>query len=85
MSGWACAAVLAAPLGPEKKSTKSSRERLMSDYSYVVVIENPLGHRSAFTIIVKADNSARADEIVDRAKGALRQVVDHANTNSSHG
>jgi len=52
----------------------------MSDYSYVVVVENPLGHRSAFTIIVKADNSARADEIVDRAKGALREVVDHANS-----
>jgi hypothetical protein len=75
----------AAVLAAEKKSTKSSQERLMSDYSYVVVIENPLGHRSAFTIIVKADNSARADEIVDRAKGALRMVVDHANTNSSHG
>ena len=57
----------------------------MSDFSYVVVVENPLGHRSAFTIIVKADNSARADEIVDRAKRAVREVVDHANTDSSHG
>jgi len=57
----------------------------MSDFSYVIVVENPLGHRSAFTIIVKTDNSARADEIVDRAKRALREVVDHANTNSLHG